>query len=88
MAQAAARCNVGAACSYANSRRPVRDEELLLYLIDTGQDPACPRCGEVMLLATGEVREGKPPLLTFRVTAAADRRSSSARTTRRPRLGC
>jgi predicted RNA-binding Zn-ribbon protein involved in translation (DUF1610 family) len=42
------------------------DQEYLLYPLDTGQDPVCPRCGQVMLLASDEVREGKPDLLTFR----------------------
>jgi hypothetical protein len=43
-----------------------RDEEYLLYPIDTGDDPVCLRCGSKMLLAGSEVRPGNPTLLTFR----------------------
>jgi ribosomal protein S27AE len=34
--------------------------------LDIGEDPVCPRCGQVMLLAAHEVREGKPYVLSFR----------------------
>ena len=43
-----------------------RDEEYLLYPIDTGDDPVCLRCGGKMLLAGSEVRPENPTLLTFR----------------------
>jgi DNA-directed RNA polymerase subunit RPC12/RpoP len=43
-----------------------RDEEYLLYPIDTGDDPVCLRCGSKMLLAGSEVRPKNPTLLTFR----------------------
>jgi hypothetical protein len=42
------------------------DQEFLLYPLDTGEDPLCPRCRHTMLLAPHEVREGKPDFLTFR----------------------
>ena len=29
-------------------------QEFLLYPLDTGKDPVCPRCGTVMLLAAAE----------------------------------
>ena len=41
-----------------------RDEEYLLYPIDTGDDPVCLRCGSKMLLAGSEVRPENPTLLT------------------------
>lgn len=44
----------------------MRDQEFLLYPLDTGEDPVCPGCGQPMRLATDEVREGKPEFLTFR----------------------
>jgi hypothetical protein len=44
-----------------------RDEEYLLYPIDTGDDPVCLRCGSKMLLAGSGVRPENPTLLTFRV---------------------
>jgi hypothetical protein len=43
-----------------------RDEEYLLYPIDTGDDPVCLRCGSKMLLAGSGVRPENPTLLTFR----------------------
>ena len=43
-----------------------RDEEYLLYPIDTGDDSVCLRCGSKMLLAGSEMRPEKPTLLTFR----------------------
>jgi DNA-directed RNA polymerase subunit RPC12/RpoP len=43
-----------------------RDEEYLLYPLDTGEDPVCLRCGSKMLLAGSEARPEKPTLLTFR----------------------
>jgi peptide subunit release factor 1 (eRF1) len=42
------------------------DQEFLLYPLDTGEDPLCPRCHLPMLLAANEVRDGKPDFLTFR----------------------
>ena len=42
------------------------DQEFLLYPLDTGEDPLCPRCHLPMLLAAREVRDGKPEFLTFR----------------------
>ena len=36
-----------------------RDEEYLLYPIDTGEEPVCLRCTSKMLLAGSEVRPGK-----------------------------
>jgi hypothetical protein len=43
-----------------------RDEEYLLYPLDSGDDPVCLRCGGKMLLASSEARPEKPNLLTFR----------------------
>ena len=43
-----------------------RDEEYLLYPIDTGEEPVCLRCARKMLLAGSEERPEKPTLLTFR----------------------
>jgi len=42
------------------------DQEFLLYHLDTGDDPACPGCGAVMVVATHEVRETEPNFITFR----------------------
>jgi len=42
------------------------DQEFLLYPLDTGEDPACPRCGTVMLLAAAEVHNDRANILTFR----------------------
>jgi ribosomal protein S27AE len=42
------------------------DQEFLLYPFDTGEDPACPRCGAVMLLAAAEVHNDRANILTFR----------------------
>lgn len=43
-----------------------KDEEYLLYPLDTGEDPACRGCGAVMTVATHESREAKPDFITFR----------------------
>ncbi|MBV9559774.1 MAG: hypothetical protein JOY90_04820 [Bradyrhizobium sp.] len=42
------------------------DQELLLYPLDTGEDPACLGCGQIMKLFSHEAREGKPDIVTFR----------------------
>ena len=42
------------------------DQEFLLYPLDNGEDPVCPRCGERMLFAGLEARKGKPDFVTFR----------------------
>ena len=42
------------------------DQEYLLYPLDTGEDPACLRCGTIMGLAGHEVRETKPDFISFR----------------------
>ena len=41
-------------------------QEFLLYPLDTGKDPVCPRCGTVMLLAAVEVHSDRANILTFR----------------------
>jgi len=43
-----------------------REHEYLLYPLDTGEDPVCVRCGQVIRLDTHEARSGKPDLLSFR----------------------
>jgi predicted RNA-binding Zn-ribbon protein involved in translation (DUF1610 family) len=53
-------------CGTAEQAEMPRDQEFLLYPIDTGEDPVCPRCGQVMLLASAEARKGKPDFLVFR----------------------
>jgi hypothetical protein len=55
-----------------------RDQEYLLYPVDTGDDPRCPSCGEVMKLFSHDAREDKPDILTF----------SCARCERSERLLC
>jgi len=40
-------------------------QEFLLYPLDTGKDPVCPRCGTVMLLAAAEVHNDRANILTF-----------------------
>jgi hypothetical protein len=52
-------------------------QEFLLYPLDTGKDPVCPRCGTVMLLAAAEVHNDRFNILTFSVVFA--RRDSSTR---------
>jgi hypothetical protein len=42
------------------------DQEFLLYPLDTGEDPVCPRCSTVMLLAAAEVHNDRANILTFR----------------------
>jgi hypothetical protein len=42
------------------------DRDVLLYPLDTGEDPVCPACGQVMRLFADEVIETKPDILTFR----------------------
>jgi predicted RNA-binding Zn-ribbon protein involved in translation (DUF1610 family) len=42
------------------------EQEFLLYLLDTGDDPACPICGPRMVVAAHEARETKPDFITFR----------------------
>ncbi|SHN80535.1 hypothetical protein [Bradyrhizobium erythrophlei] len=43
-----------------------KDEEFLLYPIDTGDDPSCPACGKTMLVAAIEERGDQPNFITFR----------------------
>jgi ribosomal protein S27AE len=57
------------------------DQEFLLYPLDTGEDPLCPRCHLPMLLAAHEARYGKPAFLTFRCEHVVDRKSTFARMT-------
>jgi hypothetical protein len=40
--------------------------QFLLYPLDTGKDPVCPTCRQVMRLFAGEVPENEPDILTFR----------------------
>jgi hypothetical protein len=42
------------------------EQDYLLYPLDTGEDPACLRCGTIMGLAGQEVRETKPDFISFR----------------------
>lgn len=42
------------------------DQEILLYPLDTGEDPVCPSCGQVMRLFADEVSETEQDILTFR----------------------
>jgi tRNA(Ile2) C34 agmatinyltransferase TiaS len=42
------------------------DQEFLLYPLDTGENPACPRCHTVMMVTGHEVRETKPDFIIFR----------------------
>lgn len=42
------------------------DPNILLYPLDTGEDPVCPVCGQVMRLFADEVLETEPDILTFR----------------------
>jgi hypothetical protein len=41
-------------------------QDLLLYPLDTGEDPSCPRCGAVMLLAGAELNNDQVKVVTFR----------------------
>jgi hypothetical protein len=41
-------------------------QQFLLYPLDTGQDPVCPACRQVMRLFADEVLEKEPDILTFR----------------------
>ena len=43
-----------------------REQEFLLYPLDTGENPPCPDCGTSMMLAGHEVRETEPDFITFR----------------------
>jgi hypothetical protein len=43
-----------------------KDEEFLLYPLDTGEDPVCLGCGAIMTVATQESRDAKPDFITFR----------------------
>ena len=43
-----------------------RDEEYLLYPLDTGEDPVCPACGKTMSIAAVEDRGETPSFITFR----------------------
>jgi hypothetical protein len=38
-------------------------QEFLLYPLDTGKDPVCPRCGTVMSLAAAEVHNDRANIL-------------------------
>jgi hypothetical protein len=58
------------------------DEEFLLYPLDTGEDPACLACGNTMLLAAHEAREGRPDLSPSDARVAANRRSLFVRNKR------
>ena len=42
------------------------DQELLLYPLDTGEDPLCLHCGTIMTVAAQEIRETKPDFISFR----------------------
>jgi predicted RNA-binding Zn-ribbon protein involved in translation (DUF1610 family) len=42
------------------------DEEFLFYPLDTGEDPACLTCGDIMVVSTQELRDARPHFLTFR----------------------
>jgi predicted RNA-binding Zn-ribbon protein involved in translation (DUF1610 family) len=43
-----------------------KDQDFLLYPLDTGEDPVCLGCGALMTLAAHEAREAKPDFITFR----------------------
>jgi hypothetical protein len=57
---------IAALLRHTERRKMPPDQEFLLYPLDTGEDPLCPRCHLPMLLAAHEVRDGKPDFLTFR----------------------
>jgi tRNA(Ile2) C34 agmatinyltransferase TiaS len=43
-----------------------KDDEFLLYPLDTGEDPVCLGCGTQMKVAGQETRETKPDFIIFR----------------------
>ena len=43
-----------------------KDEDFLLYPLDTGEDPSCLACGKTMVVAAQEAREGEPDFIIFR----------------------
>jgi hypothetical protein len=43
-----------------------REEQYLLYPLDTGDDPACLACAKTMLVAAIEERGEEPNFITFR----------------------
>ena len=43
-----------------------RDQEYLLYPLDTGEDPVCLACGKIMSVAAVEERGEFPSFITFR----------------------
>jgi hypothetical protein len=43
-----------------------KDEEFLLYPLDTGEDPACLGCGAIMTVAAHESSGMEPDFITFR----------------------
>jgi hypothetical protein len=57
--------NSGVVGEIESSAMP-HDQEFLLYPLDTGEDPVCPRCGAVMSLAGAEVHNDRFSVLTFR----------------------
>jgi hypothetical protein len=46
----------------------MREQDFLLYWLDTGENPACPSCGVAMQLVAAEVRDREPGFLTFQCT--------------------
>lgn len=44
----------------------MKDAEFLLYPIDTGEDPACLACGNLMIVGGVEARDDQPDFITFR----------------------
>ena len=44
----------------------VRDQDFLLYPLDTGEDPVCLSCAAIMTVAVHEAREIKPDFIAFR----------------------
>ena len=44
----------------------MRENEFLLYPLDTGEDPACLHCGKIMAVEILEARDRKPYLIAFR----------------------
>jgi predicted RNA-binding Zn-ribbon protein involved in translation (DUF1610 family) len=43
-----------------------KDQDFLLYPLDTGEDPVCLGCGALMTVAGHEARETKPDFIAFR----------------------
>lgn len=43
-----------------------KDQDFLLYPIDTGDDPACLACGKTMSVAAVEEQQDHPTFITFR----------------------